>query len=219
MGFQYSITQRSQFVTLYYQYGSSAEAAREFGRLNPGIPVPTKPTILTAVRRHEVIGSQSNRKRALVKRATTEENVTNILAAIETNPHSSLRGLSAQSGLSHMTIHRILNEYKYHPYKVQLVHRLLPTDYGRRINFCETILEKSLEDATFLERICFGDEATFYLNGTFNHHNMRLWSTSNPHWVLEKKFQETPKVNVWCGIFGNRVVGPFFFDTNINANK
>jgi hypothetical protein len=33
------------------------------------------------------------------------------------------------------------------------------------------------EDETFLRRICFPDEATFYVNGCVNRHNCRIWGT------------------------------------------
>jgi len=219
MGFQYTVAQRSQFVTLYFQSGSSSEAAREFARLNPGIPTPTKPTILNAVRRHEVLGSQTNQKRILTKRATTDDNVTNILAAVSANRHSSVRGLSAESGLSKSTVHRILKENKFKAYKVQFLHKMLPTDYPRRLEFCETMLENSLQDPTFIQRIAFGDEACFFLNGEFNHHNMRLWSQTNQHWAIERRSQDSPKLNVWAGIFGDHVLGPYFFEGNINAAR
>ncbi|KAJ8936845.1 hypothetical protein NQ318_000582 [Aromia moschata] len=50
------------------------------------------------------------------------------------------------------------------------------------------------------------------LNGTVNRRNCRYWADVNPHWVMEAHTQYPQKVNVWFGIVGNRVVGPYFFD-------
>ncbi|VEN54798.1 unnamed protein product, partial [Callosobruchus maculatus] len=63
------------------------------------------------------------------------------------------------------------------------------------------------------------DEATFCLNGTVNRHNSRYWSNENPHWIHEAHSQHPQKLNVWMGIGGNRLIGPFFIDGNLNGDK
>lgn len=48
---------------------------------------------------------------------------------------------------------------------------------------------------------------------------MRYWADENPHWMRDCNTQYPQKVNVWAGILCNRIVGPFFIDGNLNAQK
>lgn len=57
----------------------------------------------------------------------------------------------------------------------------------------------------------------FFLNGEVNRHNCRYWSDTNPHWFRETHTQYPEKLNVWAGILGDHIVGPFFIDGNLNG--
>ncbi|VEN42073.1 unnamed protein product, partial [Callosobruchus maculatus] len=52
-----------------------------------------------------------------------------------------------------------------------------------------------------------------------NRQNCRYWTDENPHWMREEHTQYPQKVNVWAGIVGNHIVGPFFIDGNLNGDK
>ena len=69
-----------------------------------------------------------------------------------------------------------------------------------------------LEDPMLLSNILWTDEATFSSDGGVNLHNMHYWSPNNPHWMKEVQHQGRWSVNVWCGILGGRIIGPFIFD-------
>lgn len=84
-------------------------------------------------------------------------------------------------------------------------------DFDRRLQFCETMSERAIADQHFLFNICFSDECSFFLNGIVNRHNCRYWSDSNPSIFHEVHTQHPQKLNVWAGIFGDRLVGPFFY--------
>ena len=111
-----------------------------------------------------------------------------------------------------------MRKYKYHPYKIHLVQRLTEDDFDRRIEFCQWAVEQLDLDRFFTIKIVSSDEAIFYLNGHVNRHNMRYWSDCNPHWSYDTNFQGGERVMVWCGIIGNRIIGPFFFDNHVNAS-
>jgi hypothetical protein len=34
-------------------------------------------------------------------------------------------------------------------------------------------------------------------------------------WIRETHFQRIVLMNVWCGIFGDRIIRPFFFQENL----
>jgi hypothetical protein len=59
-------------------------------------------------------------------------------------------------------------------------------------------------------QVCFTDEATFHVNGCVNRHNCRIWGSEQPNKIHEY-VRGSAKVNVWCGLLCDCVVGPFFF--------
>lgn len=56
------------------------------------------------------------------------------------------------------------------------------------------------------------------LNGNLNRHNCRYWSDNNPHWKREAHSQHPQKVNVWVGLIGTNVIGPFVIEENLNGD-
>ncbi|KFM68198.1 hypothetical protein X975_25037, partial [Stegodyphus mimosarum] len=76
--------------------------------------------------------------------------------------------------------------------------------------FATDMLRRIEDDAEFLKRIMFSDVASFHLSGIVNHHNVRIWRSENPHEYRETQ-RDSPKVNVWCGLMHDRVIGPFLF--------
>ncbi|RLU20535.1 hypothetical protein DMN91_007145 [Ooceraea biroi] len=99
-----------------------------------------------------------------------------------------------------MSLHQVLND----------------ADFQSRLTFCNWIRE---QPRTFHQNILFSDESTFKNDGNVNTWNCRYWSHDNPHWLREIDHQHIWKVNVWCGIIGNQVVGPVFFDENLNGAR
>lgn len=100
---------------------------------------------------------------------------------------------------------------------MKLVQELNEDDPDRRIEFCETMMEMITENPILLQNIVFSDEATFQLNGEVNRRNFRYWSDTNPHWMRENHTQYPQKLNVWAGMVGDTIIGPFFIEGNLNA--
>ncbi|KFM72225.1 hypothetical protein X975_12840, partial [Stegodyphus mimosarum] len=76
--------------------------------------------------------------------------------------------------------------------------------------FATDMLRRIEDDAEFLKRVMFSDEASFHLSGIINRHNVRICESENPHEYREAQ-GDSPKVNVQCGLMHDRVIGPFFF--------
>jgi len=70
------------------------------------------------------------------------------------------------------------------------------------------MMQKIDDQPEFHNKIVFSDEATFMLDGSVNRHNMR-----------ESKSQYPQKLNVWAAIVGEHIIGPFFIDGNLTAQK
>ena len=141
-----------------------------------------------------------------------------VLGEVSMNPTLSTRKMSEVTGISRTSIQRILKHYKWHPYKIQLLHELNEDDHDRRLQFCEIMSQLILNHPNYLLNICFSDECSFFVNGTVNRHNCRYWSDTNPRIYHEVHTQNPQKLNVWAGIFGDHIIGPFFLPGNLNGD-
>jgi hypothetical protein len=86
---------------------------------------------------------------------------------------------------------------------------LYEEDLQDRVEMCETLILMLQNDIQ--GNLFFSDEATFYLRGLVNKHNIRYWCEINPHVTVET-VMNSPKLNVWCAMSKNQIIGPFFFD-------
>jgi hypothetical protein len=60
-----------------------------------------------------------------------------------------------------------------------------------------------------LPKILRTDEAQFTRAGIVNFHNIHIWDNQNPNAIRPKNFQREFSVNVWAGVFRNRLIGPY----------
>jgi len=68
-------------------------------------------------------------------------------------------------------------------------------------------------------KILFSDECTFKSDGSVNTWNFCYWTRINPHWLRDIDHQTVWKVNVWGSIIGSQIIGPVFFDKNLNGDR
>ena len=57
--------------------------------------------------------------------------------------------------------------------------------------------------------VLLGDEANFFVNGEVNK-TVIIILAKNPNWMEPIKEHSFPKVVVWCRLWRNHVLGPFF---------
>jgi hypothetical protein len=96
-------------------------------------------------------------------------------------------------------------------YKIQLEQKLSENDKPVRHIFTLEMLSQLDDDAEFMKHVVFSDEATFHVSGKVNMHNCQIWGSENPHEVMEHE-RDTLKLNVWCALTSDSVIGPFFFE-------
>ena len=138
--------------------------------------------------------------------------VQNVSRIFNDNPQTTIREATQQLPIGKSTVQRIVRKkLKLYPYKIKLVHALREEDYARREEFARTMLDHVTIDRHFLESICFTDECTVHVSGLVHRHNVRIWAKEKPRVVREVE-RASPKVNVWCGLFIDRIIGPYFFD-------
>lgn len=198
---------------------SFQEIANRFHAMFPGRPKPSAMGVKKMYDKLHGTGSVFNRpKSGRPRTATDENNEIMVLASVSFKMQQSVREIAMETANSLTSAWRILKRHKFHPYGVTLVQELSERDFELREDFC-VIMEHRLRDPTFIRRICFSDESTFHRNGFVNRHNCRYWSQENPHEYRESHSQTPEKLNVWSGILGNTVIGPFFIEGNLNGEK
>lgn len=144
---------------------------------------------------------------------------------VETHFESSLAGTvtcrkaGSQLDISKSYVHQLLRyNLKLYPYKPQTERFLSEKTKQERIIFCEKLLAMIDQDETFLDKILFSDESQFELQGgNMNRQNTRFWGKEPPpeSQIIIKQFPK--KCMVWCGFSAKTIVGPFFFNSNVNA--
>jgi transposase len=195
----------------YLKNNSYAEAKRILTQRFPHILPPHNSTISRLLEKFRVTGSVANNyKVPHTPSVITEEKLVEIQGDLLEDPRLSLRRLSQQCDIGYGTAQRtVKNHLKLKPYKVQVVHELLPGDHEARVHYCEWITDVVEHEEDFLDRCFFSDEAWFELSGYVNSQNSRYWSTDNPH-LLHNHPLHPVKVGVWAAMTRRRIFFTFF---------
>lgn len=202
-------SEKANCVGWYFETKSIIKVQRKF-RIQYNKKPPSRNSIVDWHRKFLETGSVLDRPRS-GRPSTSEGNVARIQQTFSSSPTLSTRNASRQLGIPRTTIAQVLHKrLQFQPYKVQLLQALHGDDKPRRFNFTVEMLERIDANADFLRNIIFTDEATFHVSGVVNRQNLRIWGTENPHHVVET-IRDSPKVNVWCGLMCDRIIGPFFF--------
>jgi len=194
-----------------------SRAERLYAQRYPDRRHPTRVTIKTLTQRASD-GSMVRRSRHH-EYDVNDNRVITILAKIYLDRHISTRQIEREIGIPQRTVARILKARKFHAYHITLTQHLNFNDYLLRVNFCEWALQMIQQDENFFRYVLFSDEATFSSNGTLNRHNCHYWSDENPHWFRSTNFQNRWSLMVWCGIVNGYLIGPYFFEENVNGQN
>lgn len=211
-----SVEQRVKIVQAYYENGRSKKNAFRklrdfFGRHDR----PTERTILNVVHKFEQTGSvQDVKPPTRLRTGRSAENIAAVRENVLAVPETSIRHRSQELDLSYSTTQRILTkDLHLHAYKIQITQELKPADHLKRRVFANWMREK---DADFSKKIVFSDEAHFHLSGYVNKQNCRIWGSENPRVTTEHQMHPQ-KVTVWCGLWSQGVIGPYFFEDDDGA--
>ncbi|GBM23579.1 hypothetical protein AVEN_196652-1 [Araneus ventricosus] len=91
-------------------------------------------------------------------------------------------------------------------------------DGPQRFKLDVEMLSRIENEHDFLNRVIFSDEATFHVNNKVYNHNCRIWGSEDLHAVQEVE-RNSPRLNVWCALAHETVIGPFFFaETSVTAH-
>lgn len=91
-----------------------------------------------------------------------------VLEHFDEHPEDSTRLAGRLLELPHTSVHKVLKKDKRHPFNLQLVQALLPSDHQNRVNYSTWLLAKINEDVDFVKNILWTDESTFQRSRMFN---------------------------------------------------
>lgn len=212
-----STSERVELVLLMHELKSVTLVQRRLKQEGKS-HVPSDKTINSLYQKFISTGTVLDAERS-GRPSTSAENVAAVDSAFKSEPSLSLRRASTQLGIPRSTVHDVLRK-KLHmrPYHIQLVQELYADDFAARLAFCEEFKELIEQNDSFLNSICFSDEAKFSLHGRVIRHNCVVWGTENPHEISPEPLH-SPKIDVWFGMFHDRLIGPQFFPDNVRSDS
>lgn len=139
-------------LTLGECLGNASAAVTRYAEKFPRRNFPSKNTFRAIERRCRETGSVRPKKinsgRPRTTRTINKENM--ILNLVDQNPTVSVRDVARQTNTSSSSTWRILKEQQLHPYHYRQVQELLPDDLPVRMDFCQTLQERTALNPNFL---------------------------------------------------------------------
>lgn len=196
---------------------SVALALREYRQKYPGRRLPHK-KIFQRIVDDLSRGVLKYKKRNKPRHVLTENVQLDILLYFQENPESSLRNAAKYLDTTLSNIYKTLQINKYSAFKFLPVQHLYPEDLDLRLQYCMQMMDMQFERGIF-QYILWTDESIFTTAGMWNRKNSHYWSRDNFKKVRIMKKQGRRNVNVWCGIVGNNILGPIFFQNYLNGER
>ena len=143
---QLSVLGRCKVAAWMEAFGSVLEVRQRF-EAEFGENAPSRPTVYAIHRRFLDNGSVHDCSRSgRPKSARCDENIEAVSNIMSTNPTTSIRKASQETGISRSSVHRIMRiDLKLKPYRLQTVQQLYPEDEDRREEMCSLLLRRIFE--------------------------------------------------------------------------
>src|ERR1700712_2412956 len=215
----YSKEEKADMVECYMENKKSpALALRSYRAKFPQRPVPNIRLFERMYKKFREDKSFDIKKTQAPKRVLTEDIQLNTLLLFQEFDETSTRRAALDLGLGKSTIQRCLRSHGIKPFKFIPVQQLKEQDFDTRMEFIQYMMEKQFRNPGFFQNILWTDEAIFTTApGIFNRKNKRYYSRKNKRRVIQVRKQGRKSVKVWCGLWRNQILGPIFFDGNLNS--
>ncbi|GFT04312.1 uncharacterized protein TNCV_1928731 [Trichonephila clavipes] len=211
----------AELADMHLAYGaancSGPAAQRLYAERYPMRRIPSHNFFARLHQRLAETGSFERADMVRVRTARTPAVEQNVLQHVEKNPRTSTRSVANSVEVSHCSVWRILREQDMHPFHVQRVQTQQPEDYAPRVAFAQWYLGKCATNPLFPDEVLFSDEASFKREGIFNTHNDHIWAVENPHAIRLRAAHIRFSVNVWAGIMGDHLIGPYLFPCRLTG--
>ena len=103
-------------------------------------------------------------------------------------------------------------------FKNKMHQELSEEDYDRRVQAAEEIL-KLIQQDSLKNLIFFSNEATFFVSGNVTTQYCSLLKNTEKSKIMNEPENKNEKLNVWCAMSSNCIIGPYFFDENVDAKS
>lgn len=217
----FSNSDMRDMICVYAQENfNGRRALRRYTRMYPNRRHPNFKTFQNLYQRLGETGS-FRPKRDLIGRpkTLTVNQEEEVLVRAAENPEISTRRMAAGTGVSKSSVLRVFHQEKLYPYHFTPVQNLRNNDLPNRLRFAQFCRNQQNDDPMFLNKVLFTDEATFTRRGIFNFRNKHAWDIENPNLVVDRHFQHEFKINIWCGIIDNNILGPYQLPPNLNGES
>lgn len=220
MNVQFTNREYADIIFMYgFCNGNATAAAREYAIQYPGRRHPNRAVFVQVFNRladtgsvNQLVGNRIGRP--IVIGPNIEDQILN---HTQREPTISTRRLSLIYNVSHVTVWKILNRNGLYPYHHQPVQDLGEIDNNGRLFFCEWLRDAVQNNPDLLNHILWTDEASFTKDGVVNFHNLHSWAEENPHEIRPSSFQRRFSVNVWAGILGANIIGPYILPPRLTG--
>lgn len=210
-----------ELADAYYVYGfcngNARAAAREYHQRFPTRSAIDYRVFIAVHREFSENGlRRPPRERAPILSAEMEEQV---LRLVYQNPTTSTRRIAFQMNTSHASVWKILKKECLYPFHFRRVQNLHEPDYNGRAVFGSWLLRQRRLVLNFCDRILWTDEANFNRTGITNFRNLHMWAPKeeNPLVVRPASFQIEFSINVWAGMIGDCLIGPFVLPSRLTG--
>ena len=141
-----------------------------------------------------------------------------VVQALKRNPSTNIWVVFREIHIPQTTVWHIVHGEELYAYHLQRVQALQPGDYSSRMDFAWWYLQEKAADWHFAVSILFTDEAAFSLDSVMNYHNLHKWTDENAHVTHLHTAQWKFSVNVWAGIVGDCLLGPYIISERLNGS-
>lgn len=147
-----------------------------------------------------------------------EENV--MLHAVDSNPSTSIPAVAAGTGECSLSVRNVIQAAALHPSYMRPLQLLEKEDYSQRLAFAQWYLMQRTDDLLFPSCVLFTGEASFTREDILYPHTEQWWSQETSCTTRSRVLQEHDFViNVWAGIVGDCLVGPYLLPSRLDAQK
>lgn len=215
----------NELADMHYVYGEARgnahTAAQIYRERYPGRRHPHHSTFQTIHQRLRETGTLVVHKPDSGARRTrrTVDFEDEVLHRIRETPSTSTRAIARAMGTNHVSVWQVLQDEGLHPFHVLKVQCLTPLDFGPRMQFCNWVSERQVEQPDFFSKVLFTDEAYFTREGVvLNQRNSHIWERENPFPIRERGYQHRFSVNIWAGIIANYIIGPYLLPPRLDGH-
>ena len=129
--------ERVELVLLSGRKGWSYRKIADEFNVRHSMRIPTGfSTVAKVIRKFKETGCIMDKPRS-GRPSVSVERKDIVVSKMYASPKKSIRRTSMELGIPKSTVGQILNQQKFHPYKLQILHHLTEDDPDRRIEMCE----------------------------------------------------------------------------------